>query len=84
MKLIYCKGCQDVIKLIRAYRQCRCGHSGGRYLDYAHSEIWGSAIPLGIDYRSLGEALKERPKEGKGSLFTAFVIPEECDTVEEV
>ena len=86
MKLIYCKECKDIVRLRWWYinRTCECGLSGGHCVGYEHTEIWGEAIPLGVDKRSFWKALKERPKEGKGSLFTAFVIPEECETVEEV
>lgn len=84
MKLIYCKECGDIVRLFHLPLTCECGASGGVYVNDINAEIWGEVVPLGIDNLSFIEALKGRPKEGEGSLFTAFVIPEECKTVKEV
>ncbi len=82
MKLIFCPNCQDVRKLGKTMTFCECGASGGYYLeDGLHAEIFGDAVPLGIDNVSLSVALAARPKEGMGARFTAFVIPEVCSTI---
>jgi len=88
MKLIFCKKCNDVIKL--RYKEnsltCQCGASGGYYLkDGLHAKIWGEAIPLGIDNISLKKAILCRNLSDKNyvGFFDAFVIPKKCDTVKE-
>lgn len=83
MKLIFCPVCLDVIKLtVGKVRECECGTSYGRYEDDGYNaKIGGKAIPVGIDNVSFVQALQERPKEGLGSVFNAFVIPEKCPTI---
>jgi hypothetical protein len=87
MKLIYCKKCGDIIKLgmEKDSSTCQCGASGGYYLkDGLHAEIWGDAIPLGIDNNSFESALLRRnllDDIAGGVFFDAFVIPKICDTV---
>jgi hypothetical protein len=83
MKLIFCAKCQDVVKLTYHLRYCGCGECWGRYLeDGLNAQISANAIPLGFLNSSLINALRDRPKEGMGSEFVAFVIPEKCDTIE--
>ena len=84
MKLIYCKECGDIVRLRGELRGCWCGGSTGRYIGVFQAEIGGSAIPLGFDSLDFFVAIEERPEKGLGKGFTAFVIPEECETVEEV
>jgi len=86
MKLIYCKKCGDIVKLgmEKDSSTCQCGASGGYYLkDGLHAEIWGDAIPLGIDNNSFESALLRRNflDIAGGVFFDAFVIPKICDTV---
>lgn len=85
MKLIYCLKCGDIIRFFFEERSCKCGKSKGKYeADGLNATISGVAIPLGFDNQSFREALQTRPKFGpSGSIFTAFVIPKKCDTVEE-
>jgi len=84
MKLIFCPVCSDIVRLIRKKRTCECGASWGHYEeDLLHSVIGGRAVPLGLVNSEFHMALYDRPKEGLGSRFTAFVIPEKCDTVRE-
>ena len=84
MKLIYCPVCKDIVKLTRRIRSCQCGQSSGRYKDDVNAIISGRSIPLGIDNTSFLKARLARPYHdiGDGALFTAFVIPHNCDTVE--
>jgi len=83
MKLLLCPICEDVVKLGRGiWRRCRCGKSAGRYLDDGiHAELTGSAIPIGFDSTTLARALGNRPEEGMGKRFDAFVIANKCDTI---
>jgi len=84
MKLIYCPHCHDIRKLHHRSIVCICGRSGGFYHeDGLHAEITGSAIPLGINGSTFVKALANRPKEGMGEEFAAFVIPKKCPTVTE-
>ena len=84
MKLLFCPLCQDVVKLQQITRQCLCGKSEGYYLpDGDHAVIKGQGIPLGFANSSLVNALESRPVTGKGSLFTAFVIPKSCPTIDD-
>jgi hypothetical protein len=83
MKLIFCPKCQDVFKLIaEKVRHCECGHVWGFYAeDGLNAEISAEAVPLGFANTSFAYAMAYRPKSGSGKEFTAFVIPEECDTI---
>ena len=49
--------------------------------DGLNAEIGGRAIPLGFDNGSFVRALSDRPKEGLGRRFEAFVIAEQCPTI---
>lgn len=85
MKLIFCPLCSDVVSLHvmlgPKLRSCRCGESHGRYVDSIDAEISGKAIPIGFANHSFFMALQDRPEEGAGSTFTAFVIPKSCPSV---
>ena len=82
MKLLYCKKCGDIFSLRFEMRQCVCGSTGGRYTSNGlNSEVWGSALPLGITNSSFSWARANQPESGLGSELNAFVIPKNCDTV---
>ena len=40
-------------------------------------------IPLGINNKSLKEAIRNRPKRGMGVEFSSFVIPLQCESIKE-
>ena len=81
MKLFICKSCYDVVSLrVSSIRYCECKKSGGHYLDSLNAEYWGEAIPLGFSNSSLLNAIQNRPQNGKGRSFEAFVIPVYCST----
>lgn len=83
MKLIYCPDCDDVQKLVPLMkRKCICGNSWGYYYeDGLDAAIGGKAIPIGFNNQDLLRALKNRPQDGMGERFEAFVIPIECPTI---
>jgi hypothetical protein len=82
MKLLMCLECQDVFKLrLNKERICLCGKCGGKYIDELNAVYWGRSILIGFDNVSLHLAIMNRPKEGLGKEFNAFVIPENCDTI---
>lgn len=85
MKLLFCRKCQDVIRLQPEERVCLCGETGGRYFDKTKAVYWGdSAVPLGFNNRSLAGALKEPVIIGHGRVFEAFICPVICRTFEKV
>lgn len=84
MKLLFCKNCEDIIRLIpNRERFCQCGATSGLYRsDGYHADYIGEqAVPLFIDNESLLEAIQNRPKgPGPGEVFVAGVVPSECKT----
>jgi hypothetical protein len=82
MKLILCEECLDIFSLQSRMKICHCGKSKGRYINSLNAKITGPCIPLGFANASFVNALHLRPKSGMGSKFDAFVIPEECATVD--
>ena len=86
MKLLLCKNCQDFIRLIQGEtRTCKCGAVSGKYLDNLNAIYSGDeAIPIGFANSTLVEAIRNQPEEGMGKVFTAFVIPKKCYTIEKV
>ena len=86
MKLILCKKCQDVVRLVEEQtRHCKCGECGGYYFDEINAVYWGEyASPLGFDNSSLVYAINNQPQEGMGERFDAFVIPKQCPTFKKV
>ena len=81
MKLIFCKKCRSVISLSYKKKTCDCGDSWGMYKkDGLNAEYGGNAVPIGFINYSFNEAIKKQPLTGLGKVFTAFIIPVECDT----
>jgi hypothetical protein len=81
MKLILCPHCQDILKILPEKRFCSCGKCYSYYTDRLNAVVSKEAIPLGLSNPSLIGAIAERPQEGMGSEFTAFVLPEKCQTI---
>ncbi len=82
MKLIFCPKCEDIRALAYELRYCSCASSWGYYRrDGLNAVIGGKAIPLGLNNQSFVKALKNRPAQGLGQRFEAFVIPENCPTL---
>lgn len=88
MKLLFCKNCQDVVKLLPEPRKCKCGkcegivkHEEGLDKAYYSGE---EAVPLGFANSSLRTAIINQPNFGNGKEFTAFVIPKDCYTFKKI
>jgi hypothetical protein len=83
MKLIFCPICTDIIRLSHdnSTVYCECKKSSGRYVNQIDAIIYGEAIPLGISNESFSKALRNRPQNGLGIEFKAFVIPVECKSI---
>lgn len=83
MKLLFCKHCEDIVKLSYATRYCQCGATGGHYkVDGLNAVYYGPAIPLGFANSSFHEAIDSQPEFGMGTNYNAFVIPKVCPTME--
>lgn len=81
MKLLLCKECQDVVRLIDTKRTCKCGKVGGRYIDDINAVYFGAtAVPIGFANSTLVNAFQNQPENGMGQYFDAFVIPKDCPT----
>lgn len=86
MKLVLCKKCQDVVRLVSEPRTCKCGACGGHYIDDLCAVLWGEhAVRLGFDNFDLCNAIRDCPLVSSwGLTFKAFVIPESCETFKRV
>ncbi len=72
MKLIRCKNCEDVVRLIETrWRTCECGYSGGQYnKDSITATVGGDCDIVGLSnlffdnkYRKLSDEEKEEYKK---------------------
>ena len=78
MRLLYCKDCRDVFRLVQnKKRLCRCGKSGGMQVHVNLANFFGPAAPIGFNESSLKETIDE-PYDTY-SQFEAYVI-QECLT----
>lgn len=85
MKLFYCNQCDDVVKFVEVKRKCRCGKSWGQTLsDRLHAIYGGPAVPIGLDNMTLLRAMANRPQDGFGLGFLAWVMPFQCDRAKQV
>ena len=85
MKLLFCDKCNDVFSLVEKSKWCSCEGCGGQYLDNLNAVYWGdTATPIGFSNSSFVKAVINRPKEGMGSKFEAFVIPIRCSTMKKI
>lgn len=87
MKLLYCITCEDVFKLDKDLRSCRCGIVKGRYIDNITAETNGKGISLAIGNGSLQNAITDMLAQigngnresflevGKGRISHAWVRP---------
>jgi len=64
MKLIYCKACDSVVRLIMDPRTCECWKTGWKYIDRLQAVYyWKEAHPFGIDNHTFWIRLREDPEE---------------------
>lgn len=80
MKLLLCPECNDIIRLIKVPRKCRCGKTSGAYIGNIKAYYTGKGVPIGISNESLSYAVRHWPIYGDSELFRAFVIPAVCYT----
>ena len=67
MKLIYCKECGDVVRLIMTkWRKCECGKSGGQYIENTPiATIGGECFVFGIANPFFNEVVQYLTEQGK-------------------
>lgn len=58
MKLIYCKKCNDLVKLSLEIRTCECGDVQGRYINNVEAEVSENAVSVAIGNGSLRQAIQ--------------------------
>lgn len=75
MKLAFCPICKDIFKLTGDVRSCQCGKSSGVLKNRTEAHVNGPLKMLGINDKSLYEALAAQPTKGAGKEFSAFVLP---------
>jgi len=64
MKLLLCKECQDIVRLIDVKRTCKCGKVGGKYTDDLSAIYFGEmAVPIGFANSTLVKAVHKQPNE---------------------
>jgi hypothetical protein len=87
MKLLYCRLCQDALKLLPQERTCRCGHVSGRYDPMTHhaTVVGRHAEVVGLDNREFLQALKSADLEptvfGVGPDVRSWLYPHNYDKV---
>jgi hypothetical protein len=85
MKLLYCKKCGDIKKIHKTgdVVVCGCGYSSARYSskNYNKVVIFGHATIFGIVGESFAGALRRCPKDGPGTLFRSYIIPEQSKAI---
>lgn len=75
MKLLFCKRCADVVKILLGRRGCMCGRSWAVREQDRTVAIGGYGVPLSIHDKSFHYAVAHRPPHGQGLRFKAVVIP---------
>lgn len=87
MKLLFCKNCDDVIRIFqKRKKKCKCGKIGGKYLDKNNAVYFGEdAVPVGFANSTFYKAIDNQPEQdGSGEYFTAFVISKICSTFKQI
>jgi hypothetical protein len=75
MKLGFCPACKDIFKFTFDVRACSCGKCSGVMKDKELVQINGPVKVLGINDKTLYEAIAAQPVQGPGKEFVAFVHP---------
>lgn len=81
MKLLHCKHCKDIVRLVTSWRQCICGESQGRYVDGVNAVFNGKdAVIICLGNNSFFKAIKAQ-KDYATNSFIAFVPPKISGTI---
>ena len=86
MKLLLCKSCQDIFKVVlHEERTCICGSTSGKHTDGLNACYKGeNAVPIGFNNSTLRHAVHNQPQEGWGEDFSAFTIAKECPSFKKI
>lgn len=87
MKLLYCKACNDLVRLQREWRLCNCRRSAGRYEDAARAIVAGEpAFAVGIMGDAITRAISDvATASGRfGPAFSGWVFPLDFEKVTRV
>lgn len=72
-KLIRCKNCEDIVRLVHTkWRKCECGQSGGQYNDdLLSATVGGNCEVIGIrnDFFQSKPFSKKRDEDGKNGII---------------
>ena len=65
MKLVYCRECDDVVRLFDDTRKCECGKTSGRYKPESetHAEFSGPCVPFALSNTEFQVAVFQRNKD---------------------
>ena len=67
MKLLNCRHCDDVVKLVEKERSCECGHARGSVSDSGAVTVSGSGRVLAISWEAY-----DGIEEGEARTFTVL------------
>lgn len=60
MKLLFCRACGDIVRLLTDPRRCRCGKSSGAYVTEMETVVHGEpAEVIGIDSNAIERAVRK-------------------------
>lgn len=76
MKILHCIHCNDMVALHSEDRTCRCGRSGGRYIDRVWAEYRGPSRILGMLNQEVSQSLRDTHVPFEGPHYRWFVITE--------
>lgn len=84
MKLLFCRRCQDVFKIIKIKKVCMCGSSEANYENERLVNTSGPSIVVGVENRSFFDAASEVATVKVGVEFNACVMPNNSKTINRV
>jgi len=85
LKLVLCSKCQDIFKLERETRKCKCGRCYGKYEeDGLHAIVSKDCICIGIDNNSIVEGLRKyysKKDENLGPEITTWIFTKKAKNI---
>ena len=60
MKALYCRSCGDMFNIKKEHKQCSCGKTMGKYINW-HSAVYrgNEAVPIGIENGPLRKGIMD-------------------------
>jgi len=85
MKLLFCKGCQDIVKIGFSTKTCMCSMSKAKLVSETEAMYTGKdAYIIHIENSELREAIINQPETGEGNAFRSLVMAKFSLTNEQV